>query len=346
MLSQVLTIVSTYRHLCHPGGGKCGPRAWFGRFICKAFGIPTWGARQPGHAMMHHWTPNGWVSVLGADWSYSWWEDRCGLDFLLETQARAIGGEDSYFDSVCYLEMIGRAVMGESALDPMVVLPNPSSFWCSLALMAKHILAKKSQSIRRDATSSLKSVSVISCGVNEPIRNIISQQLQAKGVKENITINADGTIIIPATSCSEPRQSTAHVQFTPSFLGGSQLHHTEGDAFEYTIADLPEDRAGSYDLSLRLCNVHLKQQPLFLTVSGGRSACRDTGGMTNDDVVDVQSIAVPYTVGEWQWTDPVTIHLSPGTNVLSFSRETPNFGLSIKDITCTPIDSCSSSLLL
>ena len=59
--------------------------------------------------------------------------------------------------------------------------------------------------------------------------------------------------------------------------------------------------------------------------------------MEGDDAVDVLSIVVPYTVGEWQWTDPVTIHLSPGTNVLSFSRETPNFGLSIKDITCAPI---------
>jgi hypothetical protein len=32
------------------GGGKCGPRAWYGRFICKAFGIPTWGVKQVGHA--------------------------------------------------------------------------------------------------------------------------------------------------------------------------------------------------------------------------------------------------------------------------------------------------------
>ena len=290
---------------------------------------------------MHHWNPNGWIPVLGADWSYSWWEDRCGLDFLLETQARAIG-EDSYFDSVCCLEMIGRAVMGEPALDSMVVLPSPGSFWCSLALMAKHILAGKSQAMRTVATSPLKSTMSVGCGENEPIRNIISQKLQAKETEETVAIETDdGKIIIPATSCSEPRQSTAHVQFTPSFLGGSQLHHTEGDAFEYTIADLPDDRAGEYALSLRLCNVHLKQQPLLLTVSGGGSAAsNDAGVMTEDgDVVDVLSIVVPYTVGEWQWTDPVTIHLSPGTNVLSFSRETPNWGLSIKDITCTPIES-------
>lgn len=321
----------------NPGGGKCGPRAWFGRFICKAFGIPTWGARQPGHAMMHHWTPAGWIPVLGADWSYSWWEGRCGLDFLLETQARAVG-EDSYFDSVCCLEMIGRAVMGEPGLDAMVVMPSPISFWCSLALMAKHILAKKSLAMKTAAAAAaaVTPLPSLSCGVNEPDKNIIHQRLQAKDEKEHIIIEADGKIIIPATSCSEPRQSTAHVQFTPSFLGGSQLHHTEGDTFEYTITDLPADRAGEYSLSLRLCNVHLKQQPLLLTVSsGGARSSTSSGGTEDQDVVDVLSIVVPYTVGKWAWTGPVTIHLAPGTNVLSFSRETPNFGLSIKDIICT-----------
>jgi len=35
-------------------GGKCGPRAWYGRFICKAFGIPTWGVRQVGHAAVSY----------------------------------------------------------------------------------------------------------------------------------------------------------------------------------------------------------------------------------------------------------------------------------------------------
>lgn len=37
----------TYRQI-FSGGGKCGPRAWAGRFLCKAFGIPTWGVKQPG----------------------------------------------------------------------------------------------------------------------------------------------------------------------------------------------------------------------------------------------------------------------------------------------------------
>ena len=30
------------------GGGECGPRAWMGRFACRAFGIPVWGVQEPG----------------------------------------------------------------------------------------------------------------------------------------------------------------------------------------------------------------------------------------------------------------------------------------------------------
>lgn len=36
---------STYQDLLS-AGGECGARAWFGRFIAKAFGMPTWGVRQ------------------------------------------------------------------------------------------------------------------------------------------------------------------------------------------------------------------------------------------------------------------------------------------------------------
>ncbi len=35
----------TYKDLIS-AGGECGPRAFFGRFICKAWGTPTWGVRQ------------------------------------------------------------------------------------------------------------------------------------------------------------------------------------------------------------------------------------------------------------------------------------------------------------
>ena len=75
-------------------GGECGPRAFFGRFTRKAFGLPTWGMTQPGHAAMTTFSPDqGWYTLLGATWKYSWWSKggygfRGGDDFYLETQCR------------------------------------------------------------------------------------------------------------------------------------------------------------------------------------------------------------------------------------------------------------------
>lgn len=49
----------TYQQLLS-GGGMEGPRAWYGRFICRAFGIPVWGLKQhpKKNVAMSRWTPN------------------------------------------------------------------------------------------------------------------------------------------------------------------------------------------------------------------------------------------------------------------------------------------------
>ena len=76
-------------------GGVCGRRAFFGRFMLRAFGIPTWGVTQRAHAALSHWTPKGWVVNLGAGFDHSWWDKDevplSGSDFLIETKARAHG---------------------------------------------------------------------------------------------------------------------------------------------------------------------------------------------------------------------------------------------------------------
>ena len=70
------------------GGDVCGGRAFWGRFACKGFGRPTWGATEHAHAAMTAWTPTGWVVLLGAPWPDCWWKNVGGLQFVLETQAR------------------------------------------------------------------------------------------------------------------------------------------------------------------------------------------------------------------------------------------------------------------
>ena len=70
------------------GGGKCGPRAWFGRFINQAFGVPVWGVKQPGHAAVGFLGNEGWKVKLGRGWEHSTWDGMKGTQFLEIAKAR------------------------------------------------------------------------------------------------------------------------------------------------------------------------------------------------------------------------------------------------------------------
>mmetsp|Transcript_22620 Transcript_22620/g.34882 ORF Transcript_22620/g.34882 Transcript_22620/m.34882 type:complete len:553 (+) Transcript_22620:762-2420(+) len=383
------------------GGGECGPRAWFGRFITQTFGIPVWGCRQPGHAALTHWRPEGWVVCLGATWKYCWWNDRWGPDFLLETQARkanatattsslptmgtvprkdGCSNDDSvYCNTVLRLEWIANA-LGENELDTMKSIVNPASFWRSLALMQKHILAgdTDSSAVITNDTNENSSLSTTSSMVHSlpPVfaatpnyhtathrgiqarmmyladnaaskvikeASILPQQLQNGG-------GGGGTIIIPAAACSRPLKSTKNFIFMKSFSGGHQIHHINDEVFEYTLQSTGVP-PGKYGLSLKVCTVHADNalQPLLLTITSTNTDRKEWHEDEDDgfeSLTSIVSITTPYTMGMWEETKPVEIELfeeSSSNNyahVLSFSRETPNLGLTIKEIILTK---CSAS---
>ena len=63
------------------------------------------------------------------------------------------------------------------------------------------ILAKKSQAVRADATPPLKSTMSVACGVNEPIRNIISQRdCKARTPKRPIDVDAPKETVVTMQS--------------------------------------------------------------------------------------------------------------------------------------------------
>ncbi len=51
-------------------------------------------------------------------------------------------------------------------------------------------------------------------------------------------------------------------------------------------------------------------------------------------MVDVE---VPFTLGNWDTTKPVTIDLKEGRNTLQFTLRPPNKGLTIKNFILTPV---------
>jgi len=56
-----------------------------------------------------------------------------------------------------------------------------------------------------------------------------------------------------------------------------------------------------------------------------------------NDAKELADIALPYTVGKWEQTQPVQITLAKGKNSLRFTRTEPVKGLTIKDFTLTPV---------
>jgi hypothetical protein len=50
------------------------------------------------------------------------------------------------------------------------------------------------------------------------------------------------------------------------------------------------------------------------------------------------ALVMPFTLGDWQESEPVTLNLEEGENILRFSRNNPpQYGLAIKDFTLTPV---------
>jgi hypothetical protein len=299
-----LPSLHTYQNI-PKDGGVCGRRAFFGRFILKSFGIPTWGVTQHKHAALSHWTPKGWVINLGAGFPHSWWDKdetpRSGSDFLLETQARARGQD---YLKVLRAQWISR-VLGEQAYNDRKGVAG--GFWSSMAHYQTVALAS--------TAVGLGPLGQELAEANESKEQQKVEQAQLAEADRKIVIGQNEAITIPAVAYGKP---SGHFAAMRSFLGGMQLHCTGGFKAEYTV-EAP--RAGKYALTARVATVQEGQK--FQLAA-------------NDAQAPVE-IAVPYTVGQWQPTPPVEVSLVNGKNVLHFALTDGSRGVTIKEFTLTPV---------
>lgn len=328
-------------------GGVCGARAWFGRFIAKSFGMPTWGVRQPGHAAISRWTPAGWVTCLGGGFRSSHFTekryaagkrfDRGGLDFEEETKARTNACSCDYYERMCLLECLAES-LGETVIETI----DPTKCWRSLSLVQRRVFVQASKD----------------CASTHHQQDERSSSMDAKSLFFSREMNQANRhqqgecYIIPASNFSCPPSKALLVM--PSFLGGDQVHlssakyyatcddgtavpdasqQEEADDGDVTYAIPSAIPKGSYDLSFKIVTVHRFQPNLKLSVEG---FVADDDGLSFDDAVDVHEIEVPNTVGAWKMTPGVRLFLSPGS-VIRISRESPCHGLTIKELVLDPI---------
>ena len=124
----------------------------------------------------------------------------------------------------------------------------------------------------------------------------------------------DGVVFVPAVAHSKLSGKAAAMK---SFSGGMQLHCLGGFSADYTV-NVP--RAGKYTLAAKVVTVQ-EGQKFLLAMNDGNSPIE---------------IAVPYTIGKWQQTQPVEVSLVNGRNVIHFSLKEGSRGVSLKELTLTP----------
>lgn len=195
-------------------GGVCGRRAFFGRFILRAFGIPTTARPSRGHAALAHWTPNGWVVNLGGGWGAGWTKTKYNkdVDFLASTQARS--------NRTAYLQ-VKRAqwagdVLGEKRAYGENEKEKPQ-FWNNVSLRTQRAIIKKAKTVTLDALGE---------DLGEANEPTVAEKVMASPVKpkdKEISVGADGVISIPAAAYSKPNGNTKEVTAMKSFGGGLQI---------------------------------------------------------------------------------------------------------------------------
>ncbi|KAL7575012.1 hypothetical protein ACA910_010828 [Epithemia clementina (nom. ined.)] len=312
------------------GGGKCGPRAWYGRFACKAFGIPTWGCRQPGHAAMTRWTPNQWETCLGAGWPVSYWTDRGGPNFKLETDVRRVCGSAArYRQLVQRLMWVGTKGGEKHQSVKNKNEPVPAEPWSALALFQSKILAATPPGKPlRDSTNIAKT--------RDNTEKVVSKirRLKNQGDPEpgRPSWNKEKTkLTLPADCCCKPKQPNK-IHFHKSFSGGRQIFMQGDGVLEYILTPellWPDNKMKPKDwkLSFRVCTVHRAETDMVVTIAPE----------ANSEPKRIYNVPLPYTKGEWQTTEAVTIVLEGGPKRLSLKRAYQQFGIALKEITLSPI---------
>lgn len=301
-------------------GGICGRRAFYGRFMLRAFGIPTAARPQPGHAALVHWTPDGWVVCLGGGWGAGTTKTRYSkdTDFLATTQARMAGEP---FMQVKRAQWIGD-VMGEPRVFGLLSSRVKPAFWYAASLYTQKVII---------AESNAKTLAAVGEDIAEA--TITKEKVEITNVTmtekdREIAVDGKGVITIPAVATSNPTKSSGKIIFMNSHGGGKQLHYTGNPGnqeFEYTF-DAPA--AGKYEIVSKLATPSWKQN-LVLTVN---------------DAKQPVVIELPHTVGLWDTTKPMIIELAKGKNVLRFSRDGNPKGITIKEFTLTPVSGQVSQL--
>jgi len=306
-------------------GGICGPRAFVGRNATHAFGIPSMPSPQTGHAALAHWTPDGWVTVFGAHWTFSRARGN-GLNFELQTRSRK--------EPEMYREYLRAYWLGDVFAEKDTVLQNfgrGGGFWKALGHYKKLAIVEDADIKALEAVGSEFAESNEAAispnsdwtweeGSNDKVENTFPQ-IELSEADKTITTDEKGIMTIPIAAC-KTRESTEKIRFIKSYDDSFvQAHYSlAGKRPELLDYSITVPKAGKYEVTSNVVSVTINRS--FLLRVNRRK---------------LYDIKIPFSMGDWVDTEPVTIDLKEGKNRLLFTIKSPNKGLSLKNFTLKPV---------
>jgi hypothetical protein len=278
-------------------GSICGGKGSFGRSLGRAFGIPVWGARLRSHTAMSYWTPKGWETILGVSFENGYWivdqvESMRGPYFLDIAKSRNFPKE---YIKACRADWVS-SLLGEEKVKGMEPV-KAAGTWSTLAVNERRLIvatfdpppAKPDPTVPKPMNNQGYPERLVKVAVPSELKKIITD---------------DKGIHIPAVACTSPNHNTEKVIFMTTREGGMNLHYKRWEQPEPLVYEIEVASSGNYALTADVVTVNREQ--FFL--------------VTPNDAKEAVRMEMPYTVGKWDTTAPITVSLAKGKNTLTFNR--------------------------
>lgn len=280
--------------------------SWFGRFILKSFGLPSWGTKFRRKEGYTRWTPEGWVALNGADWNTCSWRGKTGADFQTELEARNKAPHEEYFKRLVTLQCLADIVDGDPSSIPEEEKDvfHADRMWRSMSIVSMELLFQTEPEVERTFERKGKGIVVTNC-------EKYLEKFQSDALEADISYDEDtGVLVIPV---SKHGFSDGNIIVIESFTGGKQLNFVANGTVEYEVPDNVPKR--TFTLTCEVCTVSSKQVPLMIKVG-------------DEDEFETE-MTIPYTKGDWVSTDGVEVEICGG-DIIRFSRPNGSLGVSIK----------------
>ncbi len=309
------------------GGGKCGPRAFFGVFINQAFGIPSIGVGQPRHACISYKAADPsaepqpgsvWKVVYGGGWAVSKLDGLTGPQFVEGVEARM--GE-AQFSQVEHLRWLASALTSPEAVAVVVTVARKIARQKTAGKIDLDATGKAEEAEADPGTVEASRFGKSTASAAKPagpVKPVGGGKLDApvQAVSGVIQVGAGDFF---ATEGKPTWGGQPHVLLLDSFGGGKQVYFQQQMEFQWADYAIEAPAAGTYQISLRAAAINVDQVLEVLS------------GETKLAMVDI-----PMSFGLWQETKPVEVKLAKGVQTLriqtpvSVAAENHKRGIALK----------------